>query len=179
MHSNRFLQSLLGVTLGAVRQHRATPNQEAVVDANHSAPVCESGETVIGAGPETVWDTLTDFGTWPQWMPGVKTMHVDEPVGLGTTFRWKTGPGTIRSEIVESDRPRSVAWKGRTLGIDAVHVWRMEDRGDTTRVFTEVSWDGLLARVLQGSTRKTVQKALEDGLSALRNEAERRAQSTS
>lgn len=149
------------------------------MDAEHSAPVCESGEIVIGARPEVVWDTLTDLRTWPQWMPGVKTMQVDEPVRVGTTFNWKAGPGTIRSEIVESERPHSVAWKGRTLGISAVHVWRMDLEGETTRVFTEESWSGLLARALEGSMTKTVRKALDEGLPALRSEAERRARSTS
>ena len=149
------------------------------MEADHSAPVCESGEIVIGTRPETVWDTLTDLRTWPQWMPGVTTMHVDDPVRLGTRFQWKAGPGTIRSEIVESERPHSVAWKGRTLGISAVHVWRMESEGETTRVLTEESWRGLLVRALQGSMRKTVRKALEDGLPALRSEAERRASAAS
>lgn len=154
------------------------PSQEVDVDADHRAPVCEAGEIVVGARPETVWDTLTDLRTWPQWMPGVKTMKVDEPVRVGTTFQWKAGPGTIRSEIVESERPYSVAWKGRTLGISAVHVWRMELEGETTRVFTEESWSGLLTRALQGSMRKTVRKTLDDGLPALRRETERRARST-
>lgn len=148
------------------------------MDADHRAPVCETGEIVIDALPETVWDTLTDLSTWPQWMPGVKTMDVDGPVRAGTRFHWKAGPGTIRSEIVESERPYSVAWKGRTLGIDALHVWRMELKGETTRVFTEESWSGLLARALPRSMRKTVRKALDDGLPALRREAERRASST-
>lgn len=112
------------------------------MDADHRAPVCESGEIVIGARPEVVWDTLTDLRSWPDWLPGVQAVHVDEPVRIGTRFRWKTGPGTITSEIVNSDRPRSVAWKGRTLGITAVHVWRTEEQGDSTRVFTEESWAG-------------------------------------
>ena len=148
------------------------------MDADHRAPVYETGEIVVSARPETVWDTLTDLRTWPQWMPGVKSMNVDEPVRVGTTFQWKAGPGTIRSEILESERPYSVAWKGRTFGINAVHVWRMALEGETTRVLTEESWSGLLARALQGSMRKTVRKALDDGLPALRREAERRAQST-
>lgn len=92
------------------------------MDADHRGPACEAGEILIGARPETVWDTLTDLRTWPQWMPGVKTMKIDEPVRVGTTFQWKAGPGTIRSEIVESERPYSVAWKGRTLGISAVRL---------------------------------------------------------
>ncbi len=147
------------------------------MEADHSAPVCESGEIVVDARPEIVWDTLTDLRSWPRWMPGVKSIHLDEPLAVGTRFHWKAGPGTIRSEILESDRPRSVGWRGRTLGIDALHLWRMEGQGESTRVFTEESWNGLLARVLRGSMSKTVRKALDDGLPALKREAEGRARS--
>ncbi len=147
------------------------------MEVDHSAPVCESGEIMVGAPPESVWDTLTDLASWPRWMPGVGTMRVDEPLRVGTTFEWRAGPATIRSEIVESDRPHGVAWKGRTLGITAVHVWRMERQGGDTRVFTEESWGGALPRLLRAPMAKTVRKALDDGLPALKAEAERRARS--
>ena len=143
--------------------------------ADHSAPVCESAEIMIAARPEVVWDTLTDLRSWPRWMPGVKDMRVDEPVRVGTTFEWKAGPGTIRSEVLESDRPRSVGWRGRTLGITALHFWLVEGQGDGSWVFTEESWSGPLARVLRGLMSKAVRKALEDGLPALKREAEKRA----
>ncbi len=48
-----------------------------------------------------------------------------------------------------------------------------------TRVFTEESWAGPLARLLPTAMRKTVRKALDDGLPALKAEAERRALSQS
>ena len=149
------------------------------MEPDRSAPVCESGEISIDARPEIVWDTLTDLTSWPRWMPGVKAVHVDGPIQVGTRFQWKAGPGTIRSEIVESDRPRSVGWKGRTLGIDAVHLWRLDEQGGSCRVFTEESWRGLLARLLRGSMSKTVRKALDDGLPAMKEEAERRSRSSS
>lgn len=149
------------------------------MDADRTAPVCETGEVLVPTGPDIVWDTLTDLRSWPRWMPGVKRVDVGEPFRVGTTFRWKAGPGTIRSRILESDRPRRVAWKGRTLGIDAVHVWRIEAYGDGSRVVTEESWSGLLARLLRGTMAKAVRKALDEGLPALRDEAERRARPTS
>ena len=145
----------------------------------HSAPISESGEILIDARPDIVWDTLTDLRSWPRWMPGVKSIRLDEPLAVGAKFQWKAGPGTIRSEVLESDRPRSVGWRGRTLGITALHIWRMEGQGESTRVFTEESWDGLLARTLRRSLAKTLRKALDDGLPALKREAEGRARSTS
>jgi carbon monoxide dehydrogenase subunit G len=42
------------------------------VEVDRQAPVCEAGERLIQAPAEVVWDTLTDIGSWPRWMPGVK-----------------------------------------------------------------------------------------------------------
>lgn len=148
------------------------------MDVDHGAPICESDEIMIGAAADVVWDTLSDFSSWPLWMPGVKSMQVDGPIQAGTKFEWKAGPGTIRSEILESDRPRGIGWKGRTFGITALHVWRIEEQDGGTRTFTEESWDGRLARVLRRSMDKTVSKALEDGLAALKREAEHRTGSS-
>ena len=144
-----------------------------------SAPVRESGEIVIAARPELVWDMLTDLASWPGWMPGVTRVRVEGPARVGTKFEWKAGPGTIRSEILEADRPRSVGWRGRTFGTTALHVWLMEDHGDGTRVVTEESWRGVLPRVLRSLMRRTVRKALDDGLPALKREAEERARAVS
>ncbi len=106
-------------------------------------------------------------------------MKVDGTLGVGTEFEWKAGPGTIKSQVLDFARPHSIGWKGRTLGISALHVWRMTSEGGGTHVFTEESWDGPLARLLPGLMRKTVRKALDDGLPELKAEAERRARSQS
>ena len=148
------------------------------MEADRRAPVCESAEIVIDARPDVVWDTLSDLTLWPRWMPGVKAVEVDGPLGLGTEFEWKAGPGAIKSQILDCDRPRRLGWKGRTLGITAQHAWRMEPQGGGTYVFTEESWAGPLARLLPRLMSKTVRKALADGLPALKAEAERRAAST-
>jgi len=145
------------------------------MEADHEAPVFERGEIVLAAPPEVVWDTITDFRSWPQWMPGVRSVEIGEPVRVGTRFKWKAGAGAITSEIVESERPARVAWKGRTFGIDAVHVWSIEADSQGSRVVTEESWAGPLPRALRGLMRKTVRKALDDGRAALKAEAERRA----
>jgi hypothetical protein len=105
-------------------------------------------------------------------------MEVEGPIRVGTTFKWKAGPGSIRSEVLESEPPRRVGWTGRTLGITAMHVWQMDASGDGTRVVTQESWSGALARVLRSKMRKTVRNALDQALPALRDEAVRRHGST-
>lgn len=147
-----------------------------MIDAERDAPVHEMGDVDVDASAEVVWDTLTDLDSWPQWMPGVKSVVTHGPFAVGSKFEWKAGPSVIRSEVVAADRPHGAAWKGRTLGITAVHVWNIEPRGPaTTHVHSAESWSGLLPRLLRATMRKTVRRALDDGLAALNAEAERRS----
>ena len=143
-------------------------------EINESAPIKGASETEIDAAPELVWDVLTAVEGWPSWNQDVKSVSVDEPVREGTTFRWKAGPGTITSTVRSVEVPRRIAWTGKTFGIKAVHVYRLEPRAGKTFVRTEESYEGLVARVFRGQFQKTLDKALEDGLASLKNEAERR-----
>ena len=129
----------------------------------------------VNASPEAVWDTLADLDSWPRWLPGVRSMTTHGPFAAGSTFEWRAGPGTIKSEIVTAERPSGAAWKGRTLGIDAVHAWTIERIGPTTRLRTEESWAGLLPRLLRQTLQKSLQKSTDEGLPAIKSEAERRS----
>jgi hypothetical protein len=138
-----------------------------------SAPVVSAHEVEIDAPIDRVWGVLTAIEAWPAWNPDVKSVTVDGPVAEGVIFRWKAGPGTITSRIEHLDRPRLVAWSGRTLGIRAIHVWRLEARNGKTLARTEESYDGLVARVLRRSLQKTLDTALTDGASYLKAEVEK------
>lgn len=142
---------------------------------NEQAPVVGSNEIEIAAAPDVVWLVVTAFERWPSWNPDVKSMSMHGPVAEGTVFRWKAGPGTITSTIRRVEPPRLIAWTGKTLGIDAIHFWYLEARNGNTFVRTEESYDGLVARLLRRSLRKTLDGALADGLRYLKAEAERRA----
>ena len=140
------------------------------------APVVGASESVIAAAPEIVWDVLAKIEDWPTWNSDVKWASIDGDVAEGTEFRWKSGPGTVTSTLQRVERPRLLAWTGRTLGIDAVHVWRFEPKDGATLVRTEESFDGVVARLLRRPLRKTLAGALESGVRHLKAEAERRAQ---
>ena len=141
---------------------------------NEKAPVVGRSEIEIDATPEVVWDVLTAIERWPSWNPDVKTMSMEGPLDEGSVFRWKAGPGTITSTLRRVEPPRLVAWTGKTLGIRAVHFYRLEPRDGGTFVRTEESYEGLVARLLRGSLQKTLDRALADGLGYLKNEAEQR-----
>ena len=143
--------------------------------ADERAPVYSRQETTVGADPETVWKVMSSINEWPSWNPDVREASVDGELVEGTTFSWKAGPGTIRSTLREVDPHRALGWTGKTMGIPAIHVYRLEKTNGETRVVLEESWDGLFARLFRGYFQKTLDRAVSDGLRALKNEAERQS----
>jgi hypothetical protein len=141
---------------------------------NEKAPVVGRSEIEIAAPPETVWDVLTEIERWPSWNPDVKSVSMDGLVAEASVFRWKAGPGQITSTIRRVEPPRLIAWTGKTLGIRAIHFYRLEPRNGKTIARTEESYEGLVARILRRSLQKTLDRALADGLRYLKNEAEHR-----
>lgn len=130
-------------------------------------------EIEIAAPPERVWDVLTRFERWPEWNPDVKTMSYEGPLAPGTQFRWKAGPGTIVSTLDRIEAPRYIAWRGRTLTIDAYHEWWLEPRDGETHVRTHEGFFGTLARVARPLMQKSVDKSFTDALERLKREVER------
>jgi Polyketide cyclase / dehydrase and lipid transport len=143
---------------------------------DESAPVVASAEMEIEASADAIWDVITDVERWPEWNPDVKKATLEGGPAEGATFRWKAGPGTIASTFRRLGRPRLVGWTGRTLGVRAVHVHRLEPRGDATLVTSEESWDGLPVRLFWRRMRTMLENSLLAGLGYLKAEAERRQQ---
>src|SRR5205823_4600668 len=127
--------------------------------------------------PEIVWDVLADINGWPRWNPAVTEAALSGPLAPGPTFRWKAGPGGITSTLRQVAPPRVLAWTGKTFGIDAIHVYRLEARDSGTVVRTAESWEGWPARLFRGRMQKMLEDGLGPGLDALKAEAERRATS--
>ena len=147
------------------------------LNINRSAPVTAAGEIAVAANADVVWDVLAAIDEWPDWNPDIKAASLQGPLTAGSRFSWKAGPGTINSTILQLNRPKIMAWTGSTLGIKALHVWRLESIGEKTRVITEESWEGLLSRILAGPLKRMLKRSIDSGLTYLKAEAERRANS--
>jgi hypothetical protein len=141
---------------------------------NRRAPVIGASEIEIVAAPTVVWEVLTDIEEWPSWKSDVESVSMQGGLAEGSAFRWKAGPGTITSVLQAVEPPRRIAWSGKTLGIQAMHVYALETRNGTTLVRTEESYDGLIARLFRGPLQKTLNRSLESGLRDLKAESERR-----
>jgi len=141
---------------------------------NESAPVIARRELEVAASPELVWDLLSKIDRWPDWNPAVRT--ASQPVlKEGAVFRWRAGPAALTSTLVQVERPRMLGWTGTSMGMKAVHVWRLEAVGRQTLARTEESWSGTLPRMLPGVLRRSLRKTLDSWLHHLKIEAEARA----
>lgn len=137
------------------------------MDVDSTAPVVAHSETEIAADAATVWDLLTSVNAWPSWNPDVKSASIGGGFTPGARFRWKPGPSTINSTVQQADPPERAAWTGKTLGIKAIHVHRLEAHDGGTLVHSDESWDGLLPRLLRGSMQKTLQRGNDSALQHL------------
>jgi hypothetical protein len=141
------------------------------------APVVGSSEIEIAGEPEAAWAVLTQIESWPTWNPAIKSVSFEGGLEEGLEFRWKAGPGTIRSTIRDLDPPWRIAWTGTSLGLKAIHVHTFERHDGGTLVRTEESYHGLVARLFSGRLQKMLDRALQDELRHLKTEAERRERS--
>lgn len=145
------------------------------MDINHNAPAVASAEISISAPIETVWNVISDIDQWPRWNPAVTAASLKGGLQPGSTFRWKAGPGGITSTLRQVEPPHVLAWTGKTFGINAIHVYRLEQDAGGTRVSTDESWEGLPVRLMRSRMQKTLEDAIGPGLEALKREAETRA----
>jgi uncharacterized protein YndB with AHSA1/START domain len=145
------------------------------MDINRNAPATAEGELQIAAEPHTVFSVIAALAQRPSWNPDVRSVTLQGPVQPGTVFRWKAGPSSLTSTLQVVDPPHQITWTGTTMGLKAVHVFRFQANDGGTLARSEESWEGLLASLLKGYSRKTLDKGIRSVLAHLKVEAERRA----
>jgi hypothetical protein len=144
-----------------------------MVSVNEEAPVLVKAKIEINADPETVWNIIANIEAWPQWNPDVKSARLQGEFKPGTQFLWKAGPAKITSLIQEVNPPHTLAWTGKIMGINAIHVWDIRVVNDKTIVQTEESWDGLMSPAMHDQLEEMLEKSLYSALENLKTECER------
>jgi hypothetical protein len=69
---------------------------------------------------------MADLTAWPTWNADVKSMAFNGRLKPGSTFRWKSGSGSLVSTLQGVDAPHEIGWTGRSMGIQAVHVLQFD-----------------------------------------------------
>jgi uncharacterized protein YndB with AHSA1/START domain len=142
------------------------------MDIDRDAEITASGSVEISASPAEVWTLISDIGGWPSWNPDVHEARLEGDLAVGSRFTWRAGPGTISSVLRSVEPGQELGWTGKTMGVRAVHVWRLESIPRGTRVTTEESWDGWPTRLMHKRMEKTLRSAVFHGLHTLKTEVE-------
>jgi hypothetical protein len=142
------------------------------MDIDRDAQITAAGSVEISASPEEVWTIISDISDWPSWNPDVREAHLEGDLIPGSRFTWRAGPGRITSVLRCVEPRRELGWTGKTMGVHAVHIWRLESTPGGTRVTTEESWDGWPTRLMHKRMEKTLRSAVVHGLHSLKAEVE-------
>ncbi len=143
------------------------------MDINKNAPVFARKELLINAPIEKVWEIQSNIDAWPGWQPDITTAKLEADLKEGSTFRWKAQGLTIHSQLHTVEPNRRIGWTGTALGMDAIHNWTFEDRGETTLAITEESLSGWLTRLMKLFDPHFLEKSLEATLQRLKDKAEK------
>jgi hypothetical protein len=107
-------------------------------------------ELEMPVSPETVWPWLIRAKLWPAWYPDFADVVIEgggPDLRAGSRFRWKTFGVTLDSRVEEFVEFERIAWSARATGIDAYHAWLIQRKPSGSRVLTEETQNGVLARL--------------------------------
>ena len=145
------------------------------VHVDEHAPVMLHGEIEIAASPDVVWEVLSSIEHWPDWNHDVKSASLEGELQPGTSFRWRAGGSSLRSRLIQVAPTREIGWTGTSMGINVVHVYRLEGHDGKTLVQTDESVAGITTRLFRKPIGRRMDAAIQDALRSLKAEAERRA----
>jgi hypothetical protein len=116
----------------------------------------------IDADAEEIWSVLTDFDTFPEWNPFVRSIAGDCATGarLAVTIEPPHGRAIrLRPVVQQVDPARELRWLGK-LGVphvfDGEHCFRLEPlAGGRTRFTQSEDFRGILVPFTSGVLTKT------------------------
>jgi hypothetical protein len=132
----------------------------------------------IDAPPERVWSVLTDFDSFPDWNPFIRSARGEVEPGAKLEI-WLEPPGgramTFKPTVLVAEPGRELRWLGRLLlpGLfDGEHIFRIEPiEGGRSRFVQAERFRGLLVPLF-GRTLEQTRRGFEAMNEALRRRAE-------
>ena len=137
-----------------------------------------SASVEIDASRERVWEVLTDFGSYPEWNPFIRSIRgrpargsklevrIEPPGGRGMTFK---------PTVLEAQPGQELRWLGRLLmpGLfDGEHSFRIEPVDDGRVRFVQAERFGGALVALFGKQLDKTRQGFEAMNKALKRRAE-------
>jgi uncharacterized membrane protein len=97
----------------------------------------------VQAGAERLWDILTDVQSWPEWQGTSYIKSVEAgPLKEGSAFVAELGGIKWNIRVIKANKPLSICWTGKRLGIVAIHEWEFHEEAGKTKAITRESMSG-------------------------------------
>ncbi|HUV52149.1 MAG TPA: SRPBCC domain-containing protein [Dehalococcoidia bacterium] len=127
----------------------------------------------IQAKPEKVWDILADIEAWPKWQgTDFAKLVTPAPLKEGSKFEAKLGGVRWDLTLTKADRPRSIIWAGKRIGLKAVHGWEFVEQEGKTIASTWETMSGWLMVPLYFLIRRSLPAVDKKWLADLKARAE-------
>jgi hypothetical protein len=136
-------------------------------------------EIEINASVERVWDILTDFASYPQWNPFIRSISGELEVGERLEVRLEPPDSrgvTLRPTVLRAEPNRLMRWVGHVLvpGLfDGEHSLVIEQLGENrVRFVQHEAFKGVLVSLLTRSLDNNTLRGFEEMNEALKERAE-------
>jgi hypothetical protein len=139
-------------------------------------------EIEIEAPAERVWQLLTDFASFPQWNPFIRSASGEAETGVRLTVHIQPSGArgmTFRPTVLKAEPNRELRWLGRLLipGLfDGEHIFTIEPLGaNRVRFVQHEIFTGLLVPLLARGLDTDTRRGFEEMNQALKVRAEQSA----
>jgi hypothetical protein len=136
-------------------------------------------EIEIEASAERVWGLLTDFASYPQWNPFIRSISGQPAAGERLEVRIEPPGGrgmTFKPEVLNAEPNRELRWLGHLLvpGVfDGEHSLAIQPLGEArVRFVQRETFRGLLLPLFARSLDNNTQRGFEEMNRALKERAE-------
>ncbi len=128
----------------------------------------------VQARADKLWDILADVKSWPEWQG---TAYINAftigPVKEGSTFVAELGGSKWNITVTKAERPKSMCWIGRRIGLQGIHEWEFLEEGGKTKAITRESMSGWMLIPLYLVIKTRLARTDEKWLADLKSRAER------
>ncbi len=133
-----------------------------------------STQIIINASPEKVWTVLTDFDTYSDWNPFIKSIKGN--VNVGNKINILIDGMKFKPEVLVYESNQEFKWIGNLLvkGLfDGEHRFQLIDNGDGTTTFIQSEkFNGILVNMLSKKLDNETIPGFEAMNLALKNRVE-------